>query len=83
MDLGKIQSRGQVTVPRMIRDAAGVHPGDTVSFVVTAPGVVELRALPRMTLREALERYSVDRPYDDSGERDSWQEEALKDILGE
>ena len=83
MELAKVQPRGQVTVPRAIRRAAGIEPGDVVAFAVTAPGRVELRALPRLTLAELLRRYHVDRAYDDAREREAWQSEAVKDVLGE
>ena len=43
--LGKMQARGQVTIPRAIRKAAGVNPGDTVTLAATGAGKVELTVL--------------------------------------
>jgi antitoxin PrlF len=38
-----LTTKGQVTVPKPVRDALGVHAGDRLSFVVREDGVVELR----------------------------------------
>ena len=80
--LSKVQTRGQVTLPRSIRQAAGVKPGDVVLFQPLGPGTVQLKVLPRLTLAEALERYRVEGPIDDARDRESWQEAAAKDVLG-
>src|SRR5438309_6018931 len=60
--IGKVLGRGQVTLPREIRRAASVRPGDTVVFRVTGPGTIELKTLPRLSLDEALERYHIEGP---------------------
>ena len=41
--LGKVTSKGQITIPREVRDSLGVDPGDTLEFTQRADGVVELR----------------------------------------
>lgn len=82
MQIGKILARGQVTLPRDVRRAAGLRPGDIVAFEVTAPGHVELRALPHIRLAEALDRYRIDSPIDDAQDREQWQADAAKDLLG-
>ena len=46
MQIGKLQTRGQVTLPRVIRQAAGLQPGDVVAFEVTAPGRVRAQLKP-------------------------------------
>jgi AbrB family looped-hinge helix DNA binding protein len=55
-----VLARGQVTLPREIRRAADLRPGDRVTFRVTDQGTVEIRALPRLTLSEALERFRIE-----------------------
>ena len=82
MQLAKVLARGQVTVPRTIRKAAGLKSGDIVAFEVTGPGRVELRALPRLTLAEALARYRIEGPVDDALDRQAWQQSAAEDVLG-
>ena len=81
--LGKVQSRGQVTLPRAVRQAAGVKPGDTVIVRATGPGKVEIEALPRMTLAEMIEKYRIEGPIDEAADREKWEELAAKDIFGE
>lgn len=44
MPTAKVTSKGQVTIPKEVRLALGVEPGDRVSFVLRPDGVVELMA---------------------------------------
>ena len=81
MVLGKVLARGQVTLPREIRRAAGIGPGDIVSFRVTEHGTVEMRVLPRLRLSEALARYRIECPVEDATDRVQWQT-AAADVLG-
>lgn len=80
--LSKVQARGQVTLPRSIRQATGVKAGDVVLFQSVGPGTVQLKVLPRLTLAEALERYQVKGPVDDAHDREGWQDAAARDVLG-
>jgi AbrB family looped-hinge helix DNA binding protein len=83
MHPGKIQTRGQVTLPRAIRQRAGIKPGDVVLFEVIGPGRVEMRTLPRLTLAEALEKYTVSGQVDDAHDRALWQGRAAEDVVGD
>jgi bifunctional DNA-binding transcriptional regulator/antitoxin component of YhaV-PrlF toxin-antitoxin module len=80
--VGKVLSRGQVTLPRAVRRVAGLEPGDLVTFHTTSPGVVEIKALPRLRLAEALERYQITGPIDEAAARAEWQARAAEDVLG-
>jgi AbrB family looped-hinge helix DNA binding protein len=82
MQLARILARGQVTLPRNIRRDAGLQPGDIVALEVTAPGRVQLRALPRLRLEEALDRYRIEGPIDEAADRAAWQARAAEDTLG-
>ena len=82
MQVSKILARGQVTVPRKIRQAAGLRPGDVLAFEVIGPGKVELRALSRLTLEEALAKYHIVGPIDDAADREEWQDQAARDVMG-
>ncbi len=44
MPTATITSKGQVTIPKDVRDALHLQPGDRVSFVVRDDAVVEMRA---------------------------------------
>lgn len=40
----KVSSKGQVTIPKEIREALGIRPGDEVEFEETEEGVVIRKA---------------------------------------
>jgi AbrB family looped-hinge helix DNA binding protein len=55
MTKAKITSKGQITLPKAIRDLLGVCPGDQVVFRTTDAGiVVEANTVDLMTLRGVL-----------------------------
>ena len=39
MDNAKVMSKGQITIPKDVRDALGVSSGDRVTFIVEGPTV--------------------------------------------
>jgi AbrB family looped-hinge helix DNA binding protein len=43
---------GRVTIPKKVRDTAGIHPGDTVEVWATAPGGVYVQKIVRPAKRE-------------------------------
>lgn len=43
MSTATVTSKGQITIPKPVRDALHLQAGDRVSFVVRADGVVEVR----------------------------------------
>ncbi len=44
MPTATVTSKGQVTLPRKIREALRIRPGDRVDFVLGADGEVRVRA---------------------------------------
>ena len=62
MSLGKVLARGQVTLPKEVRRAAGIEPGDKVMVRATKPGMVEIEVLPRLTLADLLQMYHIEGP---------------------
>lgn len=83
MAMGRILSRGQVTLPPAVREAAGVKPGDTVFVEAKGEGIIEIRVLPRLTLAELLERYHIDEPVDMRAAREEWEEAAAQEFMDE
>ena len=81
MAIARVQARGQVTLPKEVRDAAGVEPGDAVIVEATGRGTVELRVVPRMTLAETFERYRIDEPVDLAADRARWEAAAADRVL--
>lgn len=43
--MGKLTSKGQVTIPKRVRDALGIAPGSKVEFGMEAPGRAFVRAV--------------------------------------
>lgn len=41
----KVTSKGQVTLPKTLRDALGIHEGDHIEFAVKAPNNASIRKL--------------------------------------
>ncbi|MGH2353442.1 MAG: hypothetical protein ACRDI2_24685 [Chloroflexota bacterium] len=68
-------------MPRSIREAAGVQPGDIVTFRTIGPGRIELSVLPRLTLAELLDKYHIEGPIDWVKDREAWKAEAAKDVI--
>jgi AbrB family looped-hinge helix DNA binding protein len=55
MTTAKITSKGQITLPKQIRDLLGVHPGDQVVFRTTEAGiVVEANTIDLLSLKGIL-----------------------------
>lgn len=47
MPTATLTSKGQITIPKEVRDALGVGTGDRLEFVETAKGVFEVVAASR------------------------------------
>ncbi len=47
MSTATLTSKGQITIPKPIRDALGVEAGDRLEFLLRPDGVVELFARTR------------------------------------
>ena len=82
MSLQTVQARGQITLTRDIRQAAGISAGDLLLTRVIRPGVVELTRVPRLKLDELLERFHFDGPVDEPSDREAWQHVAAQETLG-
>ena len=73
MKASKLSSKGQVTIPKDVRKAIGLKPGDLVSYEVQDGIVILQRAEPfdaafHATLSSTLEEWSS--PEDDEAFRD-------------
>ena len=80
---GKVQSRGQITLPKSIRIEADITLGDLVLFKVLGPSRIEIETIPVKPLSYFLERFRSDAAYDDDQIREAWQEEAARNAIGE
>lgn len=44
MPRSTLTSKGQITVPKVVREALAVHPGDTLAFLIHDDGTVTVEA---------------------------------------
>lgn len=59
MALVRVQAKGQMTVPRPIRDEMGIKTGTELVCLQTGPDTFECRVQPKpLTVDELLERFS-------------------------
>ena len=79
MVLGKVLDRGRIMLPREIRRAAQIQPGDTVRIQAVGPGKVEIRVLSRLTLQDLLDLYPIEGTVDLAADREKWEAEAAKE----
>lgn len=47
MSTSTVTSKGQITIPRQVRDRLGIHQGDRIEFIVDPRGSVRLKPLKR------------------------------------
>ncbi len=50
-----LASRGQITLPKEIREKFGIKEGDQINFVVTGD-TIRLKVVPRMRIEELFEQ---------------------------
>ena len=60
-----VHPRGQVTLPKWLREETGMEAGVPITFRKSGPNSIEVIAQPRRSLMEFIERYQVDRPIGD------------------
>lgn len=64
----RITSKGQITIPKAVRDQLGVRAGDRLEFEFT-DGHLEVRPVPRRRIEEFRGIFAIDRALDFSEER--------------
>ena len=57
----KLTTKGQVTIPKHVRDALGLKPGSAVEFEVDDRGCIVLRPVARPMGRAARDRFEAAR----------------------
>ena len=63
MGLGRVQARGQVTIPAEVRGALRIRPGDVLLFEATGPDEGRFRVVrTTRSLDEYFDRWRVDGP---------------------
>ncbi|MDQ3460481.1 MAG: AbrB/MazE/SpoVT family DNA-binding domain-containing protein [Deinococcota bacterium] len=76
MHQSRISSKGQVVIPKEVRQTFGLQEGDKVAFV-EEEGRIVLLLLPRRTAAEVLDALAVRRPKTDLEGDDLLQAERM------
>lgn len=82
--MAKVSSKGQITLPKQIRDLLGLKPGSVVGFRIDAEGV-RVESVPAKQARAlagSLKRYAK-RRVPDERVRDKVQEEVAREAARE
>lgn len=63
MSLAKVTCKGQITIPKRIREALGIEDGDSVSFFVDDDDKVIIRRVKHRDLMDFRGVFPATRPY--------------------
>ena len=83
MTRSTLQQRGQVTIPKSVREAASMHPGDIVEIRADGPRRVVIEVIPVKPLEFFWDRFASSEPYDDDAVRTEWQMLAASEAIVE
>lgn len=72
---GRVSDKGQVTIPKKVRDALGIRPGDFVDFVVRDGELVGKRRVPEIPWDEVYGMLKTEKTTDE------WMRELRGDPL--
>ncbi len=78
MQVARVTSKGQVTLPKAIREALRVERGDLLIFAPRQEGYVELRRLPGRTLSQLHGALAVSRSVAHTRERMTYRRALAK-----
>jgi antitoxin PrlF len=81
MAVTRVTMKGQVTIPRAIRSAMGIKPGDGVMFVLEGDRVVMV-PIKRRSLTELRGVFKVDKRMSHEEERRAAQEHVVQHVMG-
>ena len=79
---GRVQSRGQITLPKSVRNEANIHAGDYVLFKVLGPSRIEIETIPVKPLQAYKSTALTNRTTRIESTR-GVAEEAARNVIGE
>jgi AbrB family looped-hinge helix DNA binding protein len=81
MAIAKVLARGQITIPREVRDKVKLEPGDLVRIEPIGEHQFLVEVIPTLTLEEILEKFHSDEPVDWERLRAEGEEDAAKEMI--
>ena len=85
MAIARVQPRGQVTIPQLIRKGCGIEPGSDLLFIQTGSDRFECHRLPaQRSLLELIDEYSGDGVAPDMAQlHEEMGDEIAEEVLGD
>jgi antitoxin PrlF len=80
---GKMTSKGQITIPKELRDKLNVTEGDQFRFLISGDDNVKMEPVKKKLLSNAIGKVWANEPIDLEKMREMTQREASKEILSE
>lgn len=80
MSLSRVLAGGQITLPREVRQRAGIKPGHLLSVEVIGQGEIRCSVLPDLSPRELRDRYPINVEIDETRDRPAWEAVAAGDF---
>jgi AbrB family looped-hinge helix DNA binding protein len=77
----KVLARGQITIPREIREKVHLDPGDLVRIEPIGADRFVVEVIPTLTVDEILARFHSDEPVDLERLREEGEEEAATEVI--
>ena len=79
---GKMTSKGQITIPKELRDRFNVNEGDQFKFLIEEDNV-KIEPIKRKLLSNAIGRVTASKPIDLDEIREIAQKQAAEEIFSE
>jgi antitoxin PrlF len=77
---GKITSKGQITIPKELRDRLNVNEGDQLRFLID-DDIVKIEPIKKKLLSNVIGRITAKEPIDLEKMRELAQEQASREIF--
>jgi AbrB family looped-hinge helix DNA binding protein len=79
--LTKVLARGQITIPREVREKVHLGPGDLVRIETIGLNRFVVEVIPTLTLAEILVRFHSDEPVDMIRLREEGENDAAREVI--
>ena len=78
MQQATLTSKGQITIPKLVRDSLALHAGDKIEFVLTENNEVLLKPITKKVDEVFGRLFRVDRPAIDIAEMDALLKQKIR-----
>jgi AbrB family looped-hinge helix DNA binding protein len=79
----RVQQRGQITLPKEMRERTHIAPGDLVKLSVTDAETIQVEPVRVKPIQYFWEKFTVDGPFDHEAIRQEAEDIAAREAMGE